>query len=292
MTTDEILFTKLKIPKGYKEIITSLRQSLINSNYQTLVTNFSQAKTNLKLFDLPSIISNAHINTESFLINQTTLYSQGLYFGETAKTAPIDVKPLLYHYAENSLFAFFVYSLNSYTPQHAISHGLRITKWDQDVEKIQIQLSTNGFFPRIIDTYSLCRVDTPFSFLQFDPPTNGFKEINSTYSIINQPSLTLNDLILLRDQLGTQLDSYLYDIIDFLLLFFASSLARYRPHLWVELLRGEKDTHYAWFNQCFERFDLFKFRLLKSLIDIHKTGSMVGCQLHKIDVATKQEMNR
>jgi len=256
MTNYDLLFSKLKIPAGYKEIIKSIRQNLINSGYQTLIDNFSTEKKHLKLFDWPRLLSDSLINSNSFLINQTTLFSQGWYFGETAKTAPMDVKPLLYHYAENSLYAFFVYSLNSYIQPHASSHGMYID-WDEDVDKIKVTLKPSGFFSRILDAYTLCKSKTHFSIFEFDISSNGFKISDSPYSTIKQPTILLSDLIRLREDLGENADGYLYDVIDFILLFFASSMARYRPNLWIELMRGEKGTQYVWLNQCFERFDLF-----------------------------------
>ena len=289
MTSDELLFSMLKIPSGYKEILKSVRQGLIKSNQQNIADNFSKEKKSLKLFEWPAIISDSNINSKAFLVNQTTLFSQGMYYGETAKTAPLDVKPLLYHYAENSLFAFFVYSLSTYTQPHASSHGLNI-KWSENIDEIEVVFNSTGFFSRILDTYSLCKARTHLSILELDSSSNGFKPTSSKYSILKQPSIPLLDIIQLREQLGEQEDGYFYDIIDFVLLFFASSLARYRPYLWIELMRGEVGKQYIWFNQCFERFDIFRYRLLKSLIDIHKTGNLGGCQLQHIDHVTRQQM--
>jgi len=289
MISDDALLTKLKIPAGYSEIIKILKTNLVNSNHHSIVANYSTAKQAMKLFENPSIISDDRLQSDKFLITQTMMYSQSQYFGETAKMAPIDIKPLLYHYAENSLFGFFVYSLNSYPNPNASGHGLNI-KWDADIGKIKVQIKNSGFFQRIIDCYSICKSKTQFAALEYDSTTNDFKETNLKHSFKNEPILTLDEIISLRENLGDQQDGYLYDLIDFVLLFLASSLSRYRPYLWNEISRGEKGTHYIWFQQCFERFDLLKFRLLKSIIDIYKTGSVKGCQLHRIDVVTRQEM--
>lgn len=289
MIQEEIVLNKLKIPTGYKEIIQSLKQNLQNNNYHTLVESYAASKQSLKLIDVPKMISTDRIDSKRFLLNQTTLFSQSEYFGNTAKTAPLDVKPLLYHYAANSLFAFMVYSLNSYTIPHAKNHGLKI-QWDNEIGDIKVQILSSGFFSRIVDCYCLCKCTPQFSPLKYDSNTNGFVLTDYKYSLIKQPTISLNKLIKIRENLGQQQDGYLYDLVDFILLFIGSSLARYRPSFWTEIIRGEKGTHLAWFNQCFDRFDIFRYRILQSIVDIHKTGNTAGCHLHKIDIVTKQEM--
>ena len=89
-----------------------------------------------------------------FLSNQTTLFSQAEYYGNIAKTAPLDVKPLLYHYAENSLFAFMVYSLNSYNSPHASSHGLKIV-WEHKIGDIKVDSFISDNDGRMISTIEI-----------------------------------------------------------------------------------------------------------------------------------------
>lgn len=282
MSTDDLLLNKLKIPSGYNEVIKSLQNNLKSNNFHTHVKNYGDAKKAIKLHDIPEVISDARIESKEFLSHQTTLYNQAKFFGETAKTAPLNVKPMLYHYAENSLFAFFVYSLISYVPPHVSSHGLRIDLTNE-LGSCTIKLRNYGLFSRIIDCYSICKTTTHFSSLEYKSSSNNYQKRDGEFSLIKEPTLTLDDIISIRKKLGRQSDGYLYDIIDFILLFFGSSLARYRPYLWEEILRGEKNTYYIWFDQCFERFELFSDRLLQTIIDMNKTGSLTGCVLHEID---------
>jgi len=196
---------------------------------------------------------------------------------------------MLYHYAENSLYAFFVYSLNSHIPPHVSSHGLTI-EFTNELETITVKLRNVGLFSRMVDCYSICKATTPFSSLKYNFSSNNYEETGNEFSLIKEPKLTISDIISLREKLGQQADGYFYDLLDFILLFFGSSLARYRPYLWDDIIRGEKNTYYIWFEQCFERFELFRFRLLQSLIDMNKTGSLTGCILHEIDLIANQKM--
>lgn len=289
MSTDDLLLNKLKIQSGYKEVIKSLQNNLKSNNFHAHVKKYADAKKSLKLRDFPEIISDGRMDSREFLLQQTTLYSQADFFGDAAINAPQNVAPILYHYAENSLYAFFVYSLNSHIPPHVSSHGLNI-EFTNELETITVKLKNIGLFSRIVDCYSICKATTPFSSLNYNSSSNNYEVVDNEYSLIKEPTLTINDIISLREKSGQQADGYFYDLFDFILLFFGSSLARYRPYLWDEIIRGEKNTYNIWFEQCFERFELFRFRLVQSLIDMNKTGSLTGCILHEIDLITNQKM--
>ncbi len=289
MIDRDILLTKFQIPAGYGEIINDVKDNLYKENYIKKVQCYSDKKQSLNLRDLPTIISEPLIESKEFLIRQTIAFSQASYFGDSAQNAPLEVKPLLYHYAENSLFSLFVYSILSYLPQHSSGHGLNII-WDENVDDIKIEIRNYGFFPRILDCYSICNASTHFSSIVYNERTKRFRDPKSPYPFHKEPKLKLKDVIKLRESLGNDLQGYYYDIIDFILLFFASSMARYRPYQWSEIARGETSTEYIWFNQCFNRFELLKHRILNSLVDICSTGDVGSCQLHKLDLQTKKDM--
>jgi len=200
MNMDGLSFNKLKIQSGYKEVIKSLQNNLKTNNFHTHVKNYADAKKIIELRDLPEVISIPRLETREFLSHQTTLYNQADYFGKTAKTAPLNVKPMLYHYAENSLYAFFVYSLNSHIPLHVTNHGMKINI-AKDLESTTVKLSNSGLFSRIIDSYSICKATTHFSSLEYNSSSNTYQKIDNDLSLINEPTLTLKDIISIREKI-------------------------------------------------------------------------------------------
>jgi len=88
MSTDDLLLAKLKIPSGYNEVIKSLQNNLKSNNFQVHVKKYADAKKAIKLHDFPGMISDARMESREFLSQQTTLYSQGDFFGDAAINAP------------------------------------------------------------------------------------------------------------------------------------------------------------------------------------------------------------
>jgi len=176
------------------------------------------------------------------------------------------ISPLLYHYSWHCFNSFFVYSFFHWEPIHSSSHGVRISKWSENVEETQIQFSkqeessTNGIFQRLIDTFALLGTSTAFSsFL----PVFEDKQIdfipNDHYLMQNSRDLKLKDLFdfdstnfekSLHSTLKERLIHLLFianstslptDILrSYLIVFASSSLARYRPVLWNSIFLGEK----------------------------------------------------
>lgn len=58
------------------------------------------------------------------------------------------------------------------------------------------------------------------------------------------------------------------DILDFLLISFASSFARYGPHVWHKIVLGNYGPEFAWFQHSFDRFDILKRRLIETLVKL------------------------
>jgi len=273
---DSIDFAKLTIPAGYNEIVSEIISKCNNSDFTQTVTNYSTCKEQLGLPQQISPLSNLTLQSPEFLPKQTVMLSQAEYLGKIAKSAPIEAKPILYHYAENSLFSFFVYSIIAFTPTHSSSHGMQI-RWNSNIDDIEVSFSDSGFFSRIVDCYTICGCESSFSSIEYNKTSQSFTGRQHAFSLRNNPTIKVKDLIQHRLNLGSTSSGFQCDVIDFVLLFVCSSLARYRPYMWIELTRGEKGTQFIWFNQCFSRFDILMKRLKDTIIHFKNHGTQGTC---------------
>lgn len=170
------------------------------------------------------------------------------------------VAPMLYHYSWHCFNSLFAYTFFRWEPQHARSHGIRISRWSDNIGEITIQfLKQGGLFQRLIDTWTLLGTSPAFS--PFIPMFEGdeIKFIPNTHYLLNgsnylsvEQLLTFNSadyertlhsdlrkkLIncpVLQNSISAPTD----DLKSYLIVFAASNLARYRPILWNSVLVGE-----------------------------------------------------
>jgi hypothetical protein len=214
------------------------------------------------------MISDEKGNSEEFIIQNDKFYQQARYFGELAKNAIAETKPLVIHYAQQSLFGFFVYSTLSYTASSS-KHGLGIV-WDPDYHNVKVRIRKSGFFPRIIDCYSLLDADTGFAIASYNRKPDGtYAFVRSTNSngFSEESALSLAQLTQRRQEIANR-NGHHIDVIDYLLIFIASSLARYKPFLWDKVVKGEHGTELVVFKKAFDRFELLHTRLVKALLQL------------------------
>lgn len=179
------------------------------------------------------------------------------------------IAPILFHYSWHCFNSFFAYTFFRWKPQHGSSHGIDIPSetMDADISNANIRVKeenkqgeTKGLFQRLIDSWALLGTSPAFS---------GFvlKIVNSRIEF--QP----NELYLLKTTKRLSLKQLLdYDPVNnyeraywkidsskifahnlafsnsmnlptrilqsYLILFFASSVARYRPIVWSNILAG------------------------------------------------------
>ncbi len=255
---------KFQVPAGYKAIVGSIKTQLERLGFESRIRQYCRTKVSLDLFNVPRLISNESLLSNEFTIQNTTFLLQADYFGKLAKNATQEIKPLILHYAEQSLFAFFVYSVLSYS-KSAFRHGLEI-KWGNSWKDTKVKICNNGFFSRIIDCYTILGVNTHFSIVRYNKMENKFEEVKyNPYPFSQEPILSLEEIIEKREKLNTAESGHYYDVIDFILIFYASSLARYKPFLWHKILDGWEGLEIILFKKCFERFDLLLSRLTDTL---------------------------
>jgi hypothetical protein len=256
----------LKIPSGYERCIRTVRNNMVKTNYGNKLNEYVEQKIKLGLEDAPRPLGTKVSISETEQIENSTLLRQAEYFGKIARESPLEVKPLLYHYAENSFFGFFVNTLFPYE-NHSPNHGLT-TNLTDNINENNIEIRKNGFFHRIIDVYHLLNGDTPFSPIVYDEAGIKSTVNDSKYSVVKFPKIRLDEIIEMKQSLNKTSNENEHDVLDFLLLFIASSMARYRPSLWRKIVEAEDEIHIIWFNQCFERFDYLHSRLIAVIYDM------------------------
>jgi len=269
MVDPAILREELKLPYGYRQISKKIRETLRVNGYPAKLESYCAVKQELGINDYPRMISDHLGESDEFVIQNIKFYQQAKYFGELAKNAIPETKPLVIHYAEQSLFAFFVYSIFSY-PTSSTKHGLEIV-WNTDYKDIKVRIRKYGFFPRIIDCYSIFEANTGFAIAHYsrkDDNTYAFVKSTNDNAFSQESALSLTQLTQRREEIGTNRNGFVYDVIDYLLIFIASSLARYKPFLWDKVVKGEQGTELVMFNKAFDRFELLHTRLVNALLQL------------------------
>lgn len=168
------------------------------------------------------------------------------------------IAPILVHYSWYCFNSFFVYSFFKWEPQHSRSHGIGIELSD-NLEDMKIRIFKDGLFRRIMDTWTI--IGAPLAFSPFLPILRNNKlhfQPNDMNLLGNSNELSLRELMKFDPvDFEKELNSkrrnnvvvcpFLANSIylpnrflkSYLLLFAASSIARYRPILWHSVLKGK-----------------------------------------------------
>jgi len=171
------------------------------------------------------------------------------------------ILPILYHYSWHCFNSFFLYSFFRWEPQHSGSHGIFINEWSENVLDIQIKFLEDGIFQRLVDSLTLLGV--PLAFSSVIPVFEGDQlvfDINRHYLPSSSKSLTVKKLLCFEPiQYGNELMSHKDKLIycphlgnfensitfpnialkKYIIIFIASSIARYRPVFWNSIITGE-----------------------------------------------------
>ena len=186
------------------------------------------------------------------------LLKNAIELWKTATKTSDAIAPILAHYSWHCFNSFFVYSLLRWEPQHSKSHGI-LVKLDDELSEIRVQILKSGLFQRLIDTWTVIGASLAFS--RFLPVVKGQKVEfipNEEYLPGESDELSPEQLLRFKPveyekslheiQKGTLLSCpFIANSISlpneffrsYLLLFLASSIARYRPVLWKTVLSGE-----------------------------------------------------
>jgi|GEM_PF-3032285 len=191
---------------------------------------------------------------------------------KTATKTRDAIAPILAHYSWHCFNSFFMYTFFRWNPQHSKSHGITI-ELDDELAKIRIKISRarSGLFQRLVDTWTI--IGTSLAFSKFMPivknhavefiPNEGylpcvraeFDELSPKQLMEFKPeeyekslyATHRNDLLSCSSFMGNSVSRPNTYFRSYLLLFLASSIARYRPVLWSTILsgRGELESRFA-----------------------------------------------
>jgi hypothetical protein len=208
-------------------------------------------------------ITKDYIERNPEIVDQNvTLLKNAMELWRTATQASDTVAPMLYHYSWHCFNSFFIYTFFRWEPEHSTSHGLYISKWSVNIQDIEISFSrekdniTRGILQRLIDTWTLLGASLIFSpylpiwkneEISFIP--NDYIQLRS-FSVEQLLSLSTSDF---EKELYSKMRSKLINcpflinsidlpsdsLINYLIIFIASSLSRYRPALWNSIILGK-----------------------------------------------------
>ena len=254
------------------------------SPYRNIAESYSR-KVNRRVYP----ITEEYLEEKPEVVEQNVaLLKNAIELWRTASRTSDAVAPMLYHYSWHCFNSFFIYTFFRWEPKHARSHGIRISRWSDNIEEIEIEFLKQGLFQRLIDTWALLGTSLVFSpFLPiFENDEINF--VSNNYYLLN----TFNHLKVkqllnfdsgdferkLHLDLGKKLINcpvlmnsiYLPtdDIRSYLVIFVASNLARYRPILWNSVLIGE--------NAVQSNFALnFRSALMEYTLGAHPTSGLL-----------------
>ena len=162
-----------------------------------------------------------------------------------------------------------------------------LTPRGEKYNEIGVQIKKSGIFPRLINCYTVLGAKTDFSPFYFDSNINKISTI-SKFSYLNEPIIRLHDIIEFKEKNPIR-EGYQDDIWDFLLLFIGSSLSRYKPFMWQEIVSGQKGDELIIFKRAFERYPTIMERILKILHKLSNGESPIG-SLFEYDILHENNM--
>jgi hypothetical protein len=177
------------------------------------------------------------------------------------------IAPILFHYSWHCFNSFFVYTFFRWEPQHSQSHGIRIFNLNDNVGEIKIQFLKDGLFQRLVDAWTCMGASLAFS-AYLPIFEEGKVEFQSNQIYVLQESNCLNLAQLLNFDPVKDYENVFWNTFgrekllqnpsfsnsmsvptrilkNYLILFAASSIARYRPILWSSILSGETEDKTA-----------------------------------------------
>jgi hypothetical protein len=204
--------------------------------------------------------------SERISYDQTVFLREGIRFNSIADLASDSGKPVLKYYSLTMLQSFFSGSMVRFVNMN-LHHGLTM-KYASSPKDIVVRIENHGKFSRIVDTYTLLGCDSRFNAFTLVGGEQVYVPSKTEFSYTRQPSLTLPQISALRRETSreyrthTMYQGFERDLLDYILLFAASNLARYRPSIWKEILDGEKSDYIVQIRSAMDRVSVVTKRLV------------------------------
>lgn len=226
------------------------------SPYESLLNHY-RAATNTQIYP----ISGNYLDKNSEVPEENVaLLKNAIELWRNAAQTTEAIAPILFHYSWHCFNSFFAYTFFRWAQKHSQSHGVYVSNMTDDIEKIKITISrTDGVFQRTVDTWSCLGGNLAFS--AFLP---AFEENGIAFHSNQMPFFQKSNCCELGQLLS--FDPYEHErfywekfgreelvmnasfsywmgtptriMQSYLILFVASSIARYRPILWASILSG------------------------------------------------------
>lgn len=254
----------LLIPHSYKMFLKKIHSNLTLNNFPDICNVYKSKLEGSFLKDVPSIKEFGNYSSSDFLRN-TIFLKQAQNFGNLGKTAMIALKPILLFDAENQLFSFFINSIFHFNDSSK-DYGMELI--GDTCENIAVEIKKTGLFQRVINTYAIMGYSSHFSPYKLTRG-NEFEKLEGDFDFTNTPLINLGRLIEFKNSNNSDSPGYISDQIDFLLLFIAASLARYKPDIWHSIVNGEFGDEIIYFKQTFNRFEKLSVRLTETLFSLY-----------------------
>jgi hypothetical protein len=241
-------YENLKLEYTYKEFQRKIIKNLLEKKKNDL----ERYKT--KTYDYPRLI---RFEDQEHLVHQNTILLKNAHeFWQKSQEVTEFIKPILCHYSFQQFSAFFIYSMFKW-PMRSSGHGMSCLL-NKGIPEIMVYFKEKGFFKRLIDTFIILGYPTAYgSWIPFVSKDGvSFKENNVS---LRMPTgrISVIDILdfkpfVFKKEFEAKYPDAFYDrgldyrLTDYLVVFIASNIARYRPSLWRTIIdgRGEIESHF------------------------------------------------
>lgn len=233
-------YENLKLEYTYKEFQGKIIENLLRRKKNDL----ERYKT--KTSDYPRLI---RVEDQEHLVHQNTILLKNAHeFWQKSQEVTEFIKPILYHYSFQQFSAFFIYSMFKW-PMRSSGHGMSCSL-NKGINEITVHFRDRGFFKRLIDTFIILGQPTAYgSWILFESKDGLLFGENNVSLRMPTDKISLVDILDFKPLAfakeikakypNTNYDRGLdYRFTDYLVVFIASNIARYRPALWRTIIDG------------------------------------------------------
>jgi len=234
----------LKLEQPYRDF----QKSIIEKLAETKRGDLERYKKRTR--DYPRLI---RLEDQESLVSQNTiLLRNSSEFWEAAQKVTEFIKPVLYHYSFQQFGAFFIYTMFRW-PMPSSGHGINCALAD-NIEEVEVEFREIGFFKRLLDTFVvLGRPSAYGSCIPLGTKEGITFETNTIPLRIPTDRAKLTEILDFKPlsfakEFKLMYPNALYDrgldyrLTDFVVVFIASNIARYRPNLWRMIMNGRSKT--------------------------------------------------
>ncbi len=227
------------------------------SPYKSLLKNYRKA-TKIQIYPVSGnyLEKNPEVPEEN-----VALLRNAIELWRNAAQTTEAIAPILFHYSWHCFNSFFAYTFFRWGQKHSQSHGVYVSNMTDEIEKIKITVSkTDGIFQRTVDTWSCLGGNLAFSSVLPALEGNGIVFRSNQMPFFQKSNCCeLSQLLsfdpydherlywkkfgreerIMNPSFNYWMGTPTRIMQSYLILFVASSIARYRPILWASILSGK-----------------------------------------------------